>query len=64
MAGARFFNEYFREPDAHLADRVIETGLSQGQWLSIPMFLAGVAVIIYALVRKDPAVSSRAPQDA
>lgn len=64
MAAARFFNEFFRAPDAHLAHRVVETGLSQGQWLSIPMFLAGVAVVIYALTRKDEAVTSRAPQDA
>ncbi|MEP2735503.1 MAG: prolipoprotein diacylglyceryl transferase [Erythrobacter sp.] len=64
MAAARFFNEFFRAPDAHLVHRVTETGLSQGQWLSIPMFLAGVAVVIYALTRKDEAVTSRAPQDA
>jgi len=52
MAAARFFNEFFREPDAHLANRVVETGLSQGQWLSIPMFLIGLIVIVLALTRK------------
>lgn len=55
MAAARFFNEFFREPDAHLANRVVETGLSQGQWLTIPMFFVGLFVIIYALTRKDDA---------
>lgn len=55
MAAARFFNEFFREPDAHLANRVVETGLSQGQWLSIPMFLAGLVVILFALTRKGDA---------
>ncbi len=62
MAAARFFNEFFREPDAHLANRVVETGLSQGQWLTIPMFFVGLFVIIYALTRKDEAVASRAPE--
>lgn len=52
MAGARFINEFFREPDAHLAHRVAETGLSQGQWLTIPMFFVGLFVILYALTRK------------
>ena len=51
MGVGRFVNEFFREPDAHLAYRVTETGLSQGQWLSIPMILIGLAVIAYALVK-------------
>ncbi|MDC0886659.1 prolipoprotein diacylglyceryl transferase [Altererythrobacter sp.] len=52
VAGARFINEFFREPDAHLAYVVAESGLSRGQWLSIPMILVGLAVVIYALTRK------------
>ncbi len=64
MAAARFFNEFFRAPDEHLANRVVETGLSQGQWLTIPMFFVGLIVIIYALIRKDEAVASRAPDSA
>ena len=51
MGVGRFVNEFFREPDAHLAYRVTETGLSQGQWLSIPMILIGLAVIAYSLVK-------------
>ncbi|MBA4764409.1 MAG: prolipoprotein diacylglyceryl transferase [Erythrobacter sp.] len=51
MGAGRFINEFFREPDAHLAYRVAETGLSQGQWLSLPMIAVGVAVMIYALVK-------------
>jgi phosphatidylglycerol:prolipoprotein diacylglycerol transferase len=54
VAAARFINEYFREPDAHLAHRVAETGLSQGQWLTIPLIGVGLAVIAYALLRKPP----------
>ncbi|WP_284124140.1 prolipoprotein diacylglyceryl transferase [Parerythrobacter aestuarii] len=52
IAAARFINEFFREPDAQLAQRVIDTGLSQGQWLSIPMILVGLGVIFYALMKK------------
>jgi phosphatidylglycerol---prolipoprotein diacylglyceryl transferase len=38
----RFIAEYFREPDAHLG--LLGLGLSMGQWLSLPMMLAGVLV--------------------
>ena len=59
IAAARFINEFFREPDAQLAQLVTDTGLSQGQWLSIPMILVGLAVILYALLRKPtPAAAS------
>lgn len=51
MGVGRFVNEFFREPDAHLAHRVVETGLSQGQWLSIPMILIGLAVVAYSLAK-------------
>lgn len=53
VAGARFINEFFREPDAYLAYVVAESGLSRGQWLSIPMILIGLAVVVYALTRKS-----------
>lgn len=39
---ARFFVEFFREPDAFLG--LLALGLSQGQWLSIPMIFLGIAV--------------------
>ena len=51
MGVGRFVNEFFREPDAHLAYVVAETGLSRGQWLSLPMIAVGVVVMIYALVK-------------
>src|SRR3546814_18071009 len=44
IAIARFITEFFREPDAHLADFARETGLSMGPWLSIPLILVGLAV--------------------
>ncbi|MGY6637489.1 MAG: prolipoprotein diacylglyceryl transferase [Erythrobacter sp.] len=48
---ARFVNEFFREPDAQLADFAVRTGLSMGQWLTIPLILAGLIVVAYALRR-------------
>lgn len=52
IAMARFVNEYFREPDAHLAQFAAETGLSMGQWLSIPLIALGFGVAVYAATRK------------
>ena len=59
MGFGRFFVEFFREPDAQLAEFARETGLSMGQWLTIPLILVGIGVVIYALGRK-PLVSSEA----
>ncbi len=50
---ARFVVEFFREPDAHLAWVVADTGLSRGQWLSIPLILAGLGFVVWALVRPE-----------
>lgn len=38
----RFVAEYFREPDAHLG--LLALGLSMGQWLCVPMVVAGAAI--------------------
>ncbi|MBK6613571.1 prolipoprotein diacylglyceryl transferase [Ottowia sp.] len=38
----RFIAEYFREPDAHLG--LLALGMSMGQWLCVPMMLAGAAL--------------------
>ncbi|MCU0948791.1 MAG: prolipoprotein diacylglyceryl transferase [Porphyrobacter sp.] len=51
IGAARFVNEFFREPDAQLADFAARTGLSMGQWLSIPLIIAGLIVVAYALKR-------------
>ena len=53
MGIARFVNEFFREPDQQLADFAARTGLSMGQWLTIPLILIGLIVVLYAL-RKQP----------
>jgi len=44
----RFCLEYFREPDSFLTDLVTKTGLSMGQWLCVPMILAGIIIYYYA----------------
>jgi phosphatidylglycerol---prolipoprotein diacylglyceryl transferase len=46
---ARFVVEFAREPDAYLP---LKLGLSQGQWLSLPMILFG-AVLFAVCWRRD-----------
>lgn len=53
---ARFVVEFFRQPDEQLTKFAEQTGLSMGQWLSIPLILAGIALVIWALRR--PATAS------
>ncbi|MBF0109564.1 MAG: prolipoprotein diacylglyceryl transferase [Magnetococcales bacterium] len=45
-AMARFMIEFFREPDAHLG--LLSLGLSMGQWLCLPMGLAGLILLFRA----------------
>jgi phosphatidylglycerol---prolipoprotein diacylglyceryl transferase len=61
MGIARFVNEFFREPDAQLADFAARTGLSMGQWLTIPLILTGLIVVLYALRKKPLAAGLIAP---
>ncbi|QPC98896.1 MULTISPECIES: prolipoprotein diacylglyceryl transferase [Qipengyuania] len=56
MGLGRFLVEYFREPDAYLAYVVVQTGLSRGQWLSLPMVAVGIIVMAYSMMR--PAIGS------
>jgi phosphatidylglycerol---prolipoprotein diacylglyceryl transferase len=55
---ARFFVEFYRQPDAHLG--VLSAGMSMGQWLSLPMIIAGVALIIFAYGRKSKVIEKGA----
>jgi phosphatidylglycerol---prolipoprotein diacylglyceryl transferase len=48
----RFIAEFFREPDAHLG--LLSLGLSMGQWLCIPMILAGLLLWLWAGSRSSP----------
>ncbi|HWQ38077.1 MAG TPA: prolipoprotein diacylglyceryl transferase [Burkholderiales bacterium] len=42
----RFLVEFTREPDSFLG--LLALGLSMGQWLSIPMFIGGIVMLIWA----------------
>ncbi len=54
----RFIAEFFREPDAHLG--LLALGLTIGQWLSLPMVLAGAALWLWAARQPlAPATASR-----
>jgi phosphatidylglycerol:prolipoprotein diacylglycerol transferase len=58
IASARFVVEFYRQPDEHLTEFAARTGLSMGQWLSIPLIVASIAVIVWAL-RRPPLVSGK-----
>ncbi|WAT19331.1 prolipoprotein diacylglyceryl transferase [Aurantiacibacter sp. MUD11] len=57
---ARFVVEFFREPDAQLAEFAAESGLSMGQWLTIPLILVGLGLVAWSLTR-EPIASGRKP---
>ena len=42
----RFLAEFTREPDSFLG--LLSFGMSMGQWLSLPMILAGIALFVIA----------------
>jgi len=48
---ARFIVEFAREPDAFLG--YLALGFTMGQWLSLPMILAGLAMMAWAYQRAD-----------
>ena len=51
----RFTAEYFREPDDFLG--LLALNLSMGQWLCVPMIIAGVAMWLWGRGRQ-PRVAS------
>jgi phosphatidylglycerol:prolipoprotein diacylglycerol transferase len=57
----RFTAEYFREPDSFLKELQLSTGLSMGQWLCVPMVLAGIVIWWWSVrrTRLQPAASTR-----
>lgn len=46
----RFITEFFREPDHGIFGQSYT--ISMGQWLSLPMVLAGIALLVFACRRK------------
>jgi phosphatidylglycerol:prolipoprotein diacylglycerol transferase len=49
----RFGVEFTREPDSYLG--LLALNLSMGQWLSLPMVAAGLTMLAWAYLRKQPA---------
>lgn len=47
----RFITEYFREPDAGIFGQSYT--ISMGQWLSLPMILIGVGLLVFANLKKS-----------
>lgn len=47
----RFIAEFYREPDAHLSEFAAQSGLNMGQWLTIPLIVAGLVLIAWSLTR-------------
>ena len=48
----RFIAEFFREPDDYLG--LLTLGMSMGQWLCVPMIVAGVWLWVWASKRPQP----------
>ena len=48
----RFGLEFIRAPDAHLVGFAQSTGLHMGQWLSVPMILGGIYLVLTAKKRE------------
>jgi len=48
---ARFLVEYTREPDSFLG--LLAFGFSMGQWLSLPMVLAGVGLLLWSYRKRS-----------
>lgn len=61
IAAGRFIVEFYREPDAHLMEFAARTGLSMGQWLTIPLILIGLLLVVRALTRPPLATGAGNP---
>jgi phosphatidylglycerol:prolipoprotein diacylglycerol transferase len=55
----RFTAEFFREPDSFLVWLQQSTGLSMGQWLCVPMVIAGVLLWLWSASRRPQPVPAR-----
>ena len=49
----RFGVEFVREPDSQLVEFAEKTGLHMGQWLTVPMILGGLYLMITAKKRRE-----------
>ncbi|WP_202386334.1 prolipoprotein diacylglyceryl transferase [Allopontixanthobacter confluentis] len=64
IALGRFIVEFYREPDSQLAEFARETGLSMGQWLTVPLILLGVVITVRALMKPPLASGTGTPAAA
>ncbi len=51
IAAGRFVVEFYREPDEQLLEFAMRSGLSMGQWLTLPLIALGLFVLVRALMR-------------
>jgi phosphatidylglycerol:prolipoprotein diacylglycerol transferase len=49
----RFAVEFIREPDSQLVEFAQATGLHMGQWLTLPMILGGIYLMVTAKKRRE-----------
>lgn len=64
LALGRFVVEFWREPDSQLSEFARSTGLSMGQWLTIPLILVGLFFIVRALAKPPMGTETRQPAAA
>lgn len=64
IALGRFTVEFFREPDAQLAEFAARTGLSMGQWLTVPLMAIGLFFLVRALLRPSLGATAGRPAPA
>ena len=62
MGAARITNEFFRQPDVQLTEFAERTGFSMGQWLSMPLVLLGIGMIVWSLTRAPLGFGKTAPK--
>lgn len=60
IALGRFVVEFWREPDAQLSEFAARTGLSMGQWLTVPLIALGLFFVVRGLIRPPLGSAARA----
>jgi len=63
ISAGRFTVEFFRQPDAQLSEFAASTGLSMGQWLTLPLIAVGLFFMVRALLRPPLASGYTPPKD-
>ena len=52
LFGMRFIIEFIKQPQVMFEQ---DMTLNMGQWLSLPFILLGIAILVYSLIKKQPA---------